>query len=266
MLFISIIVILFGLLMGSFIDCLAWRLHKGETMMNRSYCPHCKQIIAWYDNLPVLSWLLLKARCRHCKHQISWQYPLFELVVGLLFFFVFYYRTGYFGIFSEYYQLFDWRLLLTIVRDWILIGGLILIFIMDMRWYVIVDKVSLSLAAVILILNLILGMPWLGLTISAIIGAGFFLLQFVVSGGKWIGGGDIRLGLLMGLALGWPHILVALFAAYLLGAVFGLGLMAAGKKQFGSKLPCGTFLSVATIITMFYGNELLQWYVRVFNF
>jgi len=264
MLFVSIIIILVGLVIGSFLNCLAWRFHKKDTIGGRSRCPKCSAKIHWYDNLPILSFIILRARCRSCHQKISWQYPLVELITAGLFFFSFYYHTGY--LVNNLDVLRDIHFVVTILRDWFLLSSLTMIFIMDLRWYIIVDKVSLPAAAIVLILNLWLGMPWPGLLLSAIIGAGFFLLQFIVSGGKWIGGGDIRLGLLMGLALGWPHILVALFLAYFLGAIVGLGLMLAGKKKFGSKLPFGTFLTIATAITMFYGQELMNFYFNLLNF
>ena len=104
---------------------------------------------------------------------------------------------------------------------------------------------------------------WQQLLISVIIGAGFFLLQFVISKGRWIGGGDIRLGLLMGVALGWPDILVALFIAYLAGAIIGIGLILIGKKKWGSEIPFGIFLSAATLVTLFFGNFILDWYLNM---
>ena len=78
-------IFIFGLIIGSFLNCLVWRLHTGEGMMNRSYCPKCKQQIAWYDNIPVLSFVLLGGKCRHCRQKISWQYPVVELATGIFF-------------------------------------------------------------------------------------------------------------------------------------------------------------------------------------
>ena len=102
------------------------------------------------------------------------------------------------------------------------------------------------------------------LLFSGIIGGSFFLLQFLISGGKWIGGGDIRLGLLIGLALGWPGVLVAIFLAYLIGSVVGLALIISGRKQWSSQIPLGVFLSAATVITMFWGEKILAWYWQLF--
>ena len=93
------------------------------------------------------------------------------------------------------------------------------------------------------------------------IAGGFFLLQFVISKGKWIGGGDIRLGLFMGASLGFPEILIALFLAYILGSFIGIFLIIIGKKKMSSKLPFGTFLAPATLITLFCGDKILEWYL-----
>jgi len=117
---------------------------------------------------------------------------------------------------------------------------------------------------VVLILNLALGFSLWNLLVSGIIGSGFFLLQFLISGGKWIGGGDIRLGLLMGLALGWPGVIAAIIISYFLGSLVGLGLIAAGKKRWGSEIPLGVFLAAGTIIDLFWQERILDWYWNLF--
>jgi prepilin signal peptidase PulO-like enzyme (type II secretory pathway) len=114
--------------------------------------------------------------------------------------------------------------------------------------------------AVMLFLNFYLGFAWQDLLISALIGGGFFLVQFVISQGRWIGGGDIRLGFLMGLALGWPQIIAALMLAYSLGAFVGVVLIIFSRKKWDSQIPFGVFLTTATIIILFWGDFLVQWY------
>jgi prepilin signal peptidase PulO-like enzyme (type II secretory pathway) len=104
------------------------------------------------------------------------------------------------------------------------------------------------------------------LLISGIIGAGFFLFQFVISRGKWIGGGDIRLGLLMGFALGWPGILAGIFLAYIIGSLVGLYLLATKKKTLSAKVPLGVFLSPATLLILFWGEVLIDWYLGLLLF
>jgi len=270
---------LFGLAIGSFLNVVIWRAKNGETILGRSRCPQCKKLIAWYDNIPLLSFILLKGRCRNCKSKISWQYPLVELATALLFLIAFYNKFGL----SDVSEAISYKLsAISLFRDWFLIAAMVVIFVIDLRWYLILDVISLPAAAIIFIFNLLVGDPthnlcrlenlwscnplsWSGLLISAIIGGSFFLIQFLVSHGRWVGGGDIRLGFLMGLALGWPQILIALMLAYFAGAIVGLGLMAIGKKQWGSMLPFGVFLAPATIATLFWGKEILHWYLNIFS-
>jgi len=160
----------------------------------------------------------------------------------------------------------NFKFLLLLARDWFLISVMIIIFIYDLRWYLILDIITLPAAAILLAMNLMLGYSWQSLLFSAIIGSSFFLIQFVVSKGKWIGGGDIRLGLLMGLALGWPDALAAIFLAYFIGSIAGLGLIAFKRKKWGSEIPLGVFLSLGAVITLFWGDIILNWYLNIFKF
>ncbi len=259
-----IFIFLFGLTIGSFLNCLVWRLHTGESMGGRSRCPKCKHQIAWYDNLPVLSFILLRGRCRHCGKKISWQYPLVEFITGVLFVVVFILDCKLNII--NCLQITNYKLQISLFRDFFLVSVMIIIFIYDLRWYLILDKVTFPAMAVVIILNLLLGLNWQNLLFSGIIGGSFFLFQFIISRGKWVGGGDIRLGLLMGLVLGWKMLLLALFLAYLMGSIIGLGLIIGKKKHWGSQIPFGVFLSPATLIALFWGEQILNWYLNFFRF
>lgn len=224
-------------------------------MLDRSYCPHCGGMIRWYDNIPLLSYLFLRGRCRSCHNTISIQYPLVEFIAGALFATVFYLHINSALVLDGF-------LILEVCRDLFIVSVLIFIFVFDFHWYLIPDKVVLPSILIVLILNLIMGVGWLDLGISAIIGGGFFLIQFLVSRGMWIGGGDIRLGLFMGLALGeYKVTLLALFLAYLIGSAAALGLLAAGRKTWGQKVPFGVFLTTATAIALFWGNDIVSWYL-----
>lgn len=245
-------IFIFGLLIGSFLNCLIWRLHTGETMMGRSYCPKCRAQLAWFENIPLFSWLFLRGHCRHCGKSILWQYPAVELATALLFVLAFRHNISL-DSFSA----------LQFARDIFLICVMIIIFVFDLRWYLILDKISLPASVIVLALNIYLGGDWKYLLISGIIGAGFFYTQFVLSRGRAVGGGDIRLGLLMGFALGWPGIIEALVIAYLIGAPVGIALVLLGKKGMKSEVPMGTFLTVATLIVLFYGEALLKWYMGI---
>lgn len=265
--FISAFVFLFGLIIGSFLNCLIWRLHTGESLLGRSYCPKCRRQISWYDNLPVLSFVFLRGKCRQCNKSISYQYPLVEFITGILF--VISYHLNY-ELYSpaggtNYETIIHNSLfIIQLLRDWFLICVMIVVFIYDLRWYLILDAITLPACLVMLTFNLFLGFSWQGLLFSGIIGGSFFLIQFIISRGRWIGGGDIRLGLLMGLALGWPGVLTAIIISYFIGSIVGLSLIAAGKKQWGSEVPLGVFLAAGTVITLFWQERILNWYFNMF--
>jgi len=248
---------LLGLIVGSFINCLVWRLHSHESILGRSYCPHCRHTIRWYDNIPLFSFLNLNGRCRHCKKKISWRYPIVEAITALLFILVFI-KGIVVGGSMEIWTYLTW---LTVVRDLVFVSALIVVFISDVLWYIIFDEVALPAAIIVGVINLILGVSWQNLLLSATIGSGFFLIQYLASRGRWIGGGDIRLGLLLGLGLGWPLILPAIFIAYLLGACVGLGLLFLRKREWKSALPLGTFLAISGTLVLFVGPEIINWYL-----
>jgi len=242
-----------GLIMGSFINCIAWRVYKKISITGRSFCPKCKHQINWYDNIPLISFLVLKARCRNCKKAISSEYPIVEMVTGLLFVLVLYANPA----------ISDMRSILILIRNFLVVVILMIIFIQDFKWYVILDKVSLPSIVLIFLFNILLGFNWLNLLISGIIGGSFFLLQYIISRGKWIGDGDIRLGVLMGVLLGWPEIILALFLAYMIGAIVSVYLLSRRKKGLKSEVPMGTFLTPATLISLLWGPEIIQWYMSL---
>lgn len=252
---------LLGLIVGSFLNCLVWRLHTRESILGRSYCPHCRHIIRWYDNIPLFSFLNLRGRCRHCREKISWRYPVVEAITAFLFLLVFLRGTFVGGPIEEWTYL-NW---LAIIRDLVFVSALVVVFVSDILWYIIFDEVVLPAAVVVGAINLLLGASWQNLLLSVTIGSGFFLIQFLASRGRWIGGGDIRLGFLLGLGLGWPLILPAIFIAYLLGASVGLGLLLLRKREWKSALPLGTFLAISGTLVLFFGSEIIMWYLGLLS-
>jgi len=245
---IDLVIFLSGLAIGSFLNVVIFRLGKKKSFWSgRSFCPKCKKKIFWYDNIPLASFLLLGGHCRHCKKQISWQYPLVELASGLI------------GV-GLYWQN---GLSLKFLALSIFSYFLLVIFVYDLRYYLILDRLTVPAMVLALLFNLYFGFGFWNLIIAAIIGGGFFAIQFFVSSGKWVGDGDIRLGLLMGLMLGWKLLLVALFLAYLVGAIIGLVLIGLKKKKMSSQLPFGPFLAGATFVTLIWGQNLLNWYLNL---
>ncbi|MEK7159266.1 MAG: prepilin peptidase, partial [Patescibacteria group bacterium] len=245
-----LLVFIIGLCVGSFLNVVICRLpEKRSIVKNRSSCPHCKEIIKPYDLLPLVSFCVLKGQCRQCKKKISWQYPIIELVTGLVFTAVAYYYQTIGGIDNP-----------LLVRDLVLLSALIVVFATDLKYMLIFDAVTVPMMVFAFAANIFLlgnSTNYLSLSLNylaaGIIGAGFFFLQHYFSKGKWIGAGDIRLGLLMGLILGWPNIFVALFLAYIVGAICSLILIVVSKKKMDSQIPFGVFLSLATAFAMFWG-------------
>lgn len=250
-----------GLCVGSFLNVVICRLpEKRSIVKSRSSCPHCKEIIKPYDLLPLVSFCVLKGQCRQCKKKISWQYPIIELITGLIFVATTYYYQTIGGIYNP-----------LLIRDLVILSALIVVFATDFKYMLIFDAVTVPMMVFAFVANIFLlgnSSNYLSLSLNylaaGIIGAGFFFLQYYFSKGKWVGAGDIRLGLLMGLILGWPKIIVALFFAYVVGAICSLILVAVKTKKMNSQIPFGVFLSLATAVAMFWGDSVINWYLGLF--
>lgn len=256
---IHLIVFIFGLILGSFLNVVIWRMHAGESVLTgHSHCPKCRHKLGPVELIPVLSFLIQKGKCRHCGKSISWQYPLVELSTAILFLIAYLPHDLRLTTYSFF----------LLAREWFIISAMIVIFVYDLKYYLILDKVIYSVATVVVItLPLIYGgeITWggiIGPIIAGILGGGFFLLQYVISKGKWIGGGDIKMGALMGLILGIGGLGVALFFAYVVGAVVGLILVAGKIKTMKSQVPFGTFLAAGTVFAMFLAKPILNWYLN----
>ncbi len=251
-LFLLLFLFLLGLIIGSFLNAWIWRTRHGKSIAHgRSMCPDCKRTLGFFDLVPVVSYIFLKGKCRYCHKHISVQYPLVEIVTGLLF--------ACIG-----YMYWDVGLISNVIftRDLIIVALLVAIFVYDFLYMEILDRMTTIPAIVLFILSLFFGWnEWGRMLVGIGIGAGFFLLQYVLSKGKWIGGGDIRLGLFMGVILGYPRIILALFIAYIIGAAVSLVLIAMKKKQLVSETPFGTYLTIATFIAMLWGDKIVTWYV-----
>lgn len=245
---LGLIIFIAGLSIGSFLNVVIWRLHTKEGFVrSRSYCPKCKTTLRPVDMVPLLSFILLRGRCRECKQSISWQYPAVEFAAA----------AAFVGLFWRY-GLGDMFALYSVFSAF-----LIVVFVFDLKHYLILDRVMIPAAIVALLGGWWIGTGLLDLAIGALVGGGFFLLQFLLSRGRWIGGGDIRLGAVMGLMLGWQVTLVALFLSYLGGSVIGVSLVAASRKKWQSRLPFGVFLTVATYVCLLWGEEIMRWYLAI---
>ena len=248
-------VFIFGLAVGSFLNCVIYRLEIGGSFLKgRSYCPHCKHVLAWKDLIPIFSFLILKGKCRYCKKKISLQYPLVELFTGILFAFT-------------TYNLQPTTLQQTLILccQLFVFSCLVIIFIFDLKHYLIPDKIIYP-AITIAFLNQILTSNIEHLTSNVILGilpSLFFLAIILISHETWMGLGDFKLSILMGLILGWPKILVSLFFAFFSGAVVGLILILLKRKTMKSQIPFAPFLVSGTFFAMFFGDKIINWYLRL---
>jgi len=248
---------IFGLIIGSFLNAAIYRLKSKDSIVNaRSKCVNCNHQLGVLDLVPLFSWLFLKGRCRYCNEKISYQYPLVEFFTALLFI------LGYFVLVVD----FNILTVLAYIYYLIAVSFLMVIYVFDHLHHLILDKVTIPLMVIAIIFTFVLGLNWIQYLLAGVFGGAWFGWQYVISRGRWIGGGDIRLGVVMGLLLGFPGIVVALFLAYILGAIVSVYLLVTKKRERGSQIAFGTFLSLATVITWLYGSELLNWYLGLFNF
>lgn len=273
--FLTIAVFLFGLIVGSFLNCIIYRLElkefkkeKRSALRGRSFCPKCGHVLSWLDLIPVLSFFILKGKCRYCDKKISWQYPAVETATALLFLLIFNFQ---FSIFNQSSILnFDFQIILNTCFLFLISSFLIVIFVFDLKHYIIPDSAIFSAIGIVLIfriLKLIQSSEFrIQNSILAGIGAAvFFLLIVLITKGKGMGIGDIKLAFFMGLFLGYPAILVALFFSFLIGAIIGVILILLKKKTLKSEVPFGPFLIIGTYSALFWSQEIINWYLKLFK-
>lgn len=265
-LYLNVAIFIFGLLVGSFLNCVVYRLEKGMSFLKgRSFCPKCKHILSWQDLAPVFSYVFLKGRCRYCGKKISIQYPLVEIGTAVLFLLIF---NFYFLIFNEF-LFFNFYLISQIFLLFFLVCCLIIIFVYDLKHYIIPDKVLFPVVILVFIYRIFeffttnYKLQTINYFTAALLASGFFFALWLVSRGRWMGFGDVKLVFLLGLLLGWPHIFVGLFVAFLLGALVGLLLIILKKKGLKSKVPFGPFLVFGALVALLWGEQLWRWYFNV---
>jgi leader peptidase (prepilin peptidase)/N-methyltransferase len=245
---------LFGLCIGSFLNVVIARLPSGRSIAHPgSACPRCGAAIAWYDNLPVLSYLLLRARCRACRAAISWRYPMVEIVCA--------------GLFAAAYLRFGPSLQLAAAV--VLLSGLIAITGIDFDHQIIPDVLSLPGIALGLLLSL--GPGGIGpgdSVLGVLVGGGVFIVIIVgsslVLGQPGMGVGDAKLGAMLGAFLGWKLALLSALLSVLVGGPLAAGLLATGHKGRKDPLPFGPFLALGGAVSLFWGDALLAWYFEQF--
>ncbi|MBC7746827.1 prepilin peptidase [Pedobacter sp.] len=258
-----IVLLILGLCFGSFVNALVWRLHnKRDFVKERSECVRCHHVLAWNDLVPVLSWILLKGKCRYCHKPISKQYPLIELLMAILF------VTSYVL----------WPLGFALV-GWVLFGlwlvcliFLVALAIYDARWMLLPDSLMFPLIGIGVVFGFI---RWFGLDEMTIVetivqlalGAasigGVYYLLYAVSKGAWVGFGDVKLGIFMGVVLGWQAGLLALVLANIIGLIIILPGLMTKKLSRTSRVPFGPFLIAAFVIAGLISERAIDWYLSV---
>ena len=236
--------------------------------MGRSYCPHCKKGISWYDNVPLLSFIILGAKCRRCRKKISWQYPLVEFFTGLIFALV--------G--AKFFSALDSATWAVTFYYLVTLSFLVVILVYDFLYMEIPGLALWPAIGFVVALNLFLdwsregklGGPLDVLTYSGVL-AGFcafifFFLLVAISRERWMGIGDAYLAILLGLILGWPQIVFGLFLAFLLGSIYGIILIAMKKKTAKSQIPFAPFLVLGTVLAVFFYAPVVTWYFGLLSF
>ena len=260
-LFEYFVVIVFGLIFGSFLTALSYRIPKKISIAKgRSFCDKCKKEIVWYDNIPLLSFLLLKGKCRNCHQKISIRYPLTEIFTALTFLLIF-----------VVYNLQDTSFVNSVFNTWgnglgiitlpyfILITIiLITIFIIDLEKGIIPDNLifilylTVSTLLILTHLNNFYTHFFAGMLSSLLL---YFL--FIITKGKGMGLGDVKLAIPLGTILGVTNSLIWLFLAFLTGAYIGIILILARKAKIKDKIPFGPFLIFAFLVALIWGNKII---------
>lgn len=261
-----IIFIIFGLIVGSFLNVVIFRLHSGKSFLfrrrafnsgrnsdrastselPRSQCLSCGKQLQALDLIPVLSFIYLRGKCRYCKAKLSWQYPIVELATAIIFALIISKFQFIFSNFQLWFQL-------------VFACLFIVIAVYDFKHYLILDKIVFPFAVMTLIYQILLNNIWWAL-LGVVIISGFFAFQYLVSRGQWIGLGDVKFGIVLGLIFAQNSLWFLIFS-YVLGAVISLVLLAFVKQKLKSKVPFGTILGTSAIIFILWGDYLVKWYL-----
>lgn len=268
---ISVILMAVGAVLGSFLNVLIYRtldeepLRRHESWMRGwSRCDECKKRIAWYDNIPLVSYVLLRGRCRYCKKKITLSHPVVELLVGTLF--VWWYWSGAF-----FFQLTQAPLQMLQPLFWLMVGILLLVIaIADVRYWIIPDWAVGMLTFITLLYRIVLVTEGVmrpvdlltTLTVSLASVVALWTL-WLLTKKKGIGLGDVKLVFPLGLLLGWPNTLVGLFLAFVMGAGVGVTLVLLKRRHVSEALPFGPFLVAASCVSLLWGDALVRWYTSL---
>lgn len=249
-----------GLILGSFINALVWRTKEKESIVHgRSMCPHCRHELSSLDLIPVASWLLLGGRCRYCRKPISFQYPLVELATAGVFALSFAAWPRVLGSSFEYVYFGLWLIALVL---------LVAMAVYDTKWLTLPDKFNWPFLLSAVLSVAVLVQIDVNLLNQHLLGAGlawaFFALIYYGSKGQWLGGGDVKLSLGVGLWLGWPIVLTGVMLAFYGASLVIIPLLLFKFIKRKQPVAFGPFLIAGAISGMLYGPDLINWYQQTF--
>jgi leader peptidase (prepilin peptidase)/N-methyltransferase len=248
-----IVSIILGALIGSFLNVCILRVPKGESIViPGSRCPYCKKPIKFYDNIPLMSYFLLRGKCRHCKRTISLQYPLVEGITAV----------------SSLLLFLKYGPSLSYLFYFFFVDGLIVITVIDLYHQIIPDVVSIPGIGIGLLCSLIIPqLTFLDSMTGILVGGGSLFLVATLY--QWLfkregmGGGDVKLLAMIGAFLGWKAVILTIFLSSLVGSIIGIAVIVLKGKDFKYAVPFGPFLSFGAVIALFYQNEIISWYLQL---
>ena len=245
-----IVLLMFGLAVGSFLNVCIYRLPRRESLnWPGSHCTSCSRALAWYENLPLVSWLLLRGRCCTCRAAISPMYPAVEAITGVVF------VAGYF--------IYGWTPLLAVRL--LFACAMIVLFVIDLRHRILPNAITLPGIVIGLALSVVLPPGWLASLIGLFAGGGILFAigetYYRVRRVEGLGMGDVKMLAMIGAFLGWKLMLVTLVLASFAGSLVGIGVMLTGRGGMTFALPFGTFLAVGALVAAVAGDPILSWYL-----
>jgi leader peptidase (prepilin peptidase)/N-methyltransferase len=243
-----------GACIGSFLNVCIHRLPLGESLVwPGSHCTSCNRALAWYENGPIVSWLVLRGRCRTCRTAISPMYPVVEAVTA--------------AVFVGFYFVYGWTPLLA--ARLLFACALIVLFVIDLRHRILPNVITLPGIAIGFALSLGLPPGWFSSLIGLAVGGGVLLLiaeaYLRARGHEGLGMGDVKMLGMIGAFLGWPLMLLTLVLASLMGSLVGVGMLALRRGDMQAALPFGTFLAVGAFVGMTAGDSILGWYLSFYR-
>lgn len=255
------IVFLYGIVIGSFLNVCIYRIPLGESVAKeRSHCMHCGHQLSWYELIPIVSWLALRGKCRKCKAKISVQYPLVEALNGILYVLI-YYVHG-FAAMNPKVAVDSVMSLIESGIYCLMASALIVLSVIDERTGEIPVGINIFLLVLGIAEVMLMRDAWLSHVVGMLVVSGFLEIVFLLSKGKAIGGGDIKLMAAAGLILGWEKIILAFGIGCILGSVIHLARMKLTKTDH--VLAFGPYLSAGILIAAVWGTQMIQFYITMF--